>query len=282
MKPTATASRRAVVILTLMILGDGCGGAGFPTEDTAVATTAATSTSANATTAAPATTAATTAAPAAETTTTADLPATTVPSTEKKSDPVAETVAAAKRWPTRQKLAQLMFIGFNTGFKDTPGTTDPSAAQAVIDAGAGGVFVGRKELGLFNSPVLPAAQQGLLPLLVATDGEGGRVDPLPQVADPLPPAREMGTWNPDRIREAAEGHGAQLRAYAVNVNFAPMLNLIRSHSVGVGEPLAPEVVRLMLALKATSLARGHSGVREVVIDTLLAVHNAGLDSGSVN
>jgi histidine ammonia-lyase len=54
------------------------------------------------------------------------------------------------------------------------------------------------------------------------------------------------------------------------------LNLIRSHSVGVGEPLAPEVVRLMLALKAASLARGHSGVREVVIDTLLAVHNAGL------
>jgi len=46
--------------------------------------------------------------------------------------------------------------------------------------------------------------------------------------------------------------------------------------VGVGVPLSPEVVRLMLALKAASLARGHSGVREVVIDTLLAVHNAGL------
>jgi histidine ammonia-lyase len=53
-------------------------------------------------------------------------------------------------------------------------------------------------------------------------------------------------------------------------------NLIRSHSVGVGEPLSPPVVRLMLALKAASLARGHSGVRPVVIDTLLAVHNAGL------
>ena len=54
------------------------------------------------------------------------------------------------------------------------------------------------------------------------------------------------------------------------------LNLIRSHSVGVGEPLSPAVLRLMLALKAGSLARGHSGVREVVIDTLIAVHNAGL------
>ena len=52
--------------------------------------------------------------------------------------------------------------------------------------------------------------------------------------------------------------------------------MIRSHSVGVGEPLAPDVMRLMLVMKAASLARGHSGVREVVIDTLLAVHNAGL------
>jgi histidine ammonia-lyase len=53
-------------------------------------------------------------------------------------------------------------------------------------------------------------------------------------------------------------------------------NLIRSHSVGVGAPLAPAVVRLMMALKAASLGRGHSGVRPVVIDSLLAVHNAGL------
>jgi histidine ammonia-lyase len=53
-------------------------------------------------------------------------------------------------------------------------------------------------------------------------------------------------------------------------------NLIRSHSVGVGEPMAPPVLRLMLAMKAASLARGYSGVRPVVIDTLLAVHNAGL------
>jgi histidine ammonia-lyase len=54
------------------------------------------------------------------------------------------------------------------------------------------------------------------------------------------------------------------------------LNLIRSHSVGVGAPLPAAVLRLMLATKAASLARGHSGVRPVVIDTLLAVHNAGL------
>jgi histidine ammonia-lyase len=46
--------------------------------------------------------------------------------------------------------------------------------------------------------------------------------------------------------------------------------------VGVGEPLAAPVLRLMLAMKAASLARGYSGVRPVVIDTLVAVLNAGL------
>ena len=89
------------------------------------------------------------------------------------------------------------------------------------------------------------------------------------------------------VRRAAEGDAP---VYGVNTGFGKLastriseadlgqlqLNLIRSHSVGVGEPLSPPVLRLMLALKAASLARGHSGVRPVVIDTLVAVHNAGL------
>ena len=53
-------------------------------------------------------------------------------------------------------------------------------------------------------------------------------------------------------------------------------NLIRSHCVGVGAPLPPSVVRLMLATKAASLARGFSGVREEVVQCLLDAFNAGL------
>jgi histidine ammonia-lyase len=53
-------------------------------------------------------------------------------------------------------------------------------------------------------------------------------------------------------------------------------NLIRSHGVGVGEPMAAPVVRLVLALKAASLARGHSGVRPLVIESLLAALDAGI------
>lgn len=53
-------------------------------------------------------------------------------------------------------------------------------------------------------------------------------------------------------------------------------NLIRSHSAGVGEPLPEDAVRGMMLLTAASLARGHSGVRPVVVETLIAVLNAGL------
>lgn len=53
-------------------------------------------------------------------------------------------------------------------------------------------------------------------------------------------------------------------------------NLVLSHSVGTGAPLPAAVVRLVLATKAVSLARGHSGVRPELVDALLALFNAGI------
>lgn len=47
-------------------------------------------------------------------------------------------------------------------------------------------------------------------------------------------------------------------------------NLVVSHACGVGAPLARDVVRLAIALKINSLARGYSGVRWRVIETLVA------------
>ena len=47
------------------------------------------------------------------------------------------------------------------------------------------------------------------------------------------------------------------------------LNLLRSHAVGVGEPMTDAVVRLMLLLKAASLGRGHSGVSPALVRGLL-------------
>ncbi len=53
-------------------------------------------------------------------------------------------------------------------------------------------------------------------------------------------------------------------------------NLIRSHCCGVGPPLGPEETRAMMLLRANVLAKGYSGTRVEVLDTLLAALNAGI------
>jgi histidine ammonia-lyase len=51
------------------------------------------------------------------------------------------------------------------------------------------------------------------------------------------------------------------------------VNLIRSHSAGVGEPLSQEETRAMMLLRANSLAKGFSGVRPEVVDLICAMLN---------
>lgn len=54
------------------------------------------------------------------------------------------------------------------------------------------------------------------------------------------------------------------------------LNLVRSHACGVGEPLPETTVRAMMLHRANVLAKGFSGCRPVVIETLIAMLNGGV------
>ncbi|MGB6473214.1 MAG: histidine ammonia-lyase [Candidatus Sulfotelmatobacter sp.] len=54
------------------------------------------------------------------------------------------------------------------------------------------------------------------------------------------------------------------------------VNLVRSHAVGVGEPLPVAETRAMMLLRANSLAKGYSGVRAIVIDTICETLNRGV------
>ena len=47
------------------------------------------------------------------------------------------------------------------------------------------------------------------------------------------------------------------------------LNIVRSHSAGAGELLDDSIVKMIMLLKLASLARGYSGVRPIVIETLV-------------
>ncbi|SFS59663.1 histidine ammonia-lyase [Marininema halotolerans] len=50
-------------------------------------------------------------------------------------------------------------------------------------------------------------------------------------------------------------------------------NLIVSHACGVGDPLSEKVVRGMMLLRANALAKGHSGIRPIVVERLLTLLN---------
>ncbi|MGB1276835.1 MAG: HAL/PAL/TAL family ammonia-lyase, partial [Nannocystaceae bacterium] len=54
------------------------------------------------------------------------------------------------------------------------------------------------------------------------------------------------------------------------------LNLLRSHAVGVGTPLARDVVRALLLLRSHTLALGASGVSPELAEHLVKVLNAGI------
>lgn len=52
-----------------------------------------------------------------------------------------------------------------------------------------------------------------------------------------------------------------------------MRNLILSHSAGVGDPLDQDTVRAAMTIRANTLAKGYSGVRTAVIETLVQMLN---------
>jgi histidine ammonia-lyase len=86
------------------------------------------------------------------------------------------------------------------------------------------------------------------------------------------------------VQEAARGEAA---VYGVNTGFGKLATtriapaetmelqrrLVLSHMCGIGQPLPDPVVRLVLALKASSLALGFSGVQRRIIELLLELLN---------
>lgn len=113
-----------------------------------------------------------------------------------------------------------------------------------------------------------------------------------EVAKGATPALDPVTRGPiakghDLLMAKARGNDA---AYGVNTGFGKLasiripleklaelqVNIVRSHQAGVGQPLEEPIVRLVLALKAASLAHGASGVQPATVDLLVAMLREGV------
>ena len=130
-------------------------------------------------------------------------------------------------------------------------------------------------------------------MVVAIDGESLTIEDVVQVAR-YNTKVEIADSAIGKIKKSREVVDNAIKegktVYGVNTGFGDLasvsigstdlaklqVNLIRSHSVGVGNPLPLEVVRGMMLLRANALAKGFSGVRLDVINILIDLLNAGV------
>jgi histidine ammonia-lyase len=124
------------------------------------------------------------------------------------------------------------------------------------------------------------------------DGGSLALDDLRRFGHAPPPRTTLGAAARERMRSSAATVARTVASgevvYGINTGFGAFanrvipatktrrlqLNLVRSHACGTGPPLPPELVRRMLLLKANALAAGHSGVREELVEALLALLEA--------
>ncbi|PZO68298.1 MAG: histidine ammonia-lyase [Paracoccus denitrificans] len=131
-----------------------------------------------------------------------------------------------------------------------------------------------------------------MPELILTPG-ATTLDQLEHVWRTGVPVRLADSARPGIVASAARIEAAangDVPVYGVNTGFGKLAsikieakdtatlqrNLILSHCCGVGEPIEPETVRLIMVLKLLSLGRGASGVRLEVVALLEGMLDRGV------
>lgn len=142
--------------------------------------------------------------------------AVTVPVTNPDGTCTAENAVAA--WPLRQRLAQLLMpIAWET----------PLSVELLVKKNeVGSIFVGGDQPDIFTSGVLQDLRTPSgIPVAVAVDDEGGRVQRIESLVGSMESAREMGEESPEVTLQTATERAQRLRSYGVTVNLGPVLDI---------------------------------------------------------
>ncbi|MDO8495620.1 MAG: aromatic amino acid ammonia-lyase [bacterium] len=124
------------------------------------------------------------------------------------------------------------------------------------------------------------------PQKVTVDGESLKVDDVRRLVDNPDVSVEISDRAWKKIRRSKNFVDQQLRlnniVYGVNTGFGPMAshiispegrvllqeNLIRSHAVGIGEPIPSAYVLAAMLVRLNTLVKGYSGVSDILIKQL--------------
>ena len=142
--------------------------------------------------------------------------------------PVSCVQATLEAMTPRGRVGQLFLLG-------VPASGVDRLASAIERLAPGGVFLtGRSTAGVAATAAATASVQRLgasasggVGMFVATDQEGGQVQILSGPGfSPIPSARVQGSWEPAVLQAAATRWGQELRAAGVNVDLAPVADVL--------------------------------------------------------
>jgi len=129
----------------------------------------------------------------------------------------------------RDKLAQRLMVGVD-------GADPRATAENVRATQVGGIFVGGNATALLTEQALRGVQaMARVPLAVAVDDEGGRVQRIDTLDGELPSARAMArSRTPDQVRELGEQRGREQLARGITMNLAPTVD-VTGESAAIGD-----------------------------------------------
>ena len=144
-------------------------------------------------------------------------------------------------WSLEEKVGQLMMVGVDaTAPKD-------SSTEAVDTHHVGNIFIAgrttaggqatQKVIASFTGKVGPGTTRST-PMLVATDQEGGEVQVLSGSGfSEIPSAMDQSTQSRDQLVAAARTWGKELADVGVNMNLAPVVDLVDIPRPTTNEPI---------------------------------------------
>ncbi|MGI5128541.1 glycoside hydrolase family 3 N-terminal domain-containing protein [Pseudonocardia sp. CA-107938] len=158
----------------------------------------------------------------------AATPALPPPAPPAPAPPAEPSCAAVVAGMTPQaKLAQRLVVGVDAA--DVAGTV-----ATVRDTQVGGIFLGGNATALLKNQALQQVQAvSRVPIAVAVDDEGGRVQRIDDLDGQLPSARSMAKQTPEAVRALAEKRGRQLVARGVTVDYAPSVDVSNQPATAV-------------------------------------------------
>ena len=134
--------------------------------------------------------------------------------------PAPDCLAHVQSWTVAQLVARVLAVPVDMA--------NPSAATALVQAGAGGVLL----LGANPSSTLRTQLAGLhtaspdLPTVVMVDEEGGGIQHLSSIVGSLPWARDAAAdETTSQVRSSVAGVARNLRSVGVDLDLAPVLDL---------------------------------------------------------